>query len=105
MSNEPDDHAARELELYIDNTEAFYNQKIAVFRNLAKKKDRGKYSPDLAPKAFAYTTRLGAQNYRREHGSVTDSWFRMFTVETRRAVAESFVQEFLDWYQTDWPSR
>lgn len=42
---------ATELTLYLDNEEPLCRQKTAIFRALAKKKDRGKYNHALADTA------------------------------------------------------
>lgn len=45
-------HEARELSLYIDNTFAYYKQKILIFTNYAKKKDKETFVFDKAPRVF-----------------------------------------------------
>jgi len=91
-----------ELVLFIDNTEPLYRQKIAVFRALASKKDRGVYDSRLAPQAFNALLTSGAKRYVREFGSPGDRWNLIFSPVQRRLAAVHFAEEFLDWYRTDY---
>lgn len=99
-----DQHAARELELSIDNTEAFYKMKIAIFKNYALKKDKGQFLFDKAIKGFLPLVARAAKTYVREFGSMGDKWQNMFSVVTRKHVAEHFVKEFNEWHREDWPN-
>lgn len=99
-----DQHAARELELSIDNTQAYYKQKIVIFTNYAKKEDAGKFLYDKAIKGFLPLVTTAAKQYMREFGSMGDKWQNTFSVVTRKHVAEHLVKEFKDWYRADWPS-
>jgi len=93
---------ATELTLYMDNEEPLYRQKIVIFRALAKKKDRDRYDPKLAPKAFARIVNLGARKYVREFGSPGDRWNLVFSPVDRRQAAVHFAEEFLGWYAADY---
>jgi len=93
---------ASELTLYADNEEPLYRQKMAIFRALAKKKDRGSYDPKLAPKAFASLLSAAAKKYVRDFGSPSDNWARMFSPEARREAAVEYAEEFIGWYQVDY---
>ena len=93
---------ATELTLYLDNEEPLYRQKMYIFRALAKKKDRGKYNPALAPKAFAALMTAAAKKYVREFGATGDRWNIIFSPIDRRQAASSYAEEFLDWYRTDY---
>ena len=97
-------HEARELQLYIDNTQAYYKQKIAIFTNYAKKKDKGTFVFDKAPQGFKGLLVTAAKSYVREHGSMHDKWQNIFGMIARKHVADAFSREFLDWYREDWPS-
>ena len=91
-----------ELVLFTDNTEPLYRQKIAIFRALAKKRDRGTYDSRLAPQAFAALLNNAAKKYVQEFGSPSDRWNSMFSPMDRRLAAVHFADEFLDWYRTDY---
>lgn len=93
---------ASELTLYLDNEEPLYRQKMHIFRALAKKKDRGKYDPALAPKAFAGLMTAAAKKYVREFGGPGDRWNIIFSPIDRRQAASHYAEEFLDWYAVDY---
>ena len=87
-----DEHAAAELEIFIENDAALYRQQhVSILKNLATKKARGEYKHDLAVKLFGYLVEAGAKKYTKEFGGV---WHQVFEVPTRRAVAESFAKSF-----------
>jgi len=67
---------ATELVLFVDNDAPLYRQKEAIFRALARKKDRHKYERARAPKAFAALTNVAAKKYVKEHGAPSDRWNR-----------------------------
>jgi hypothetical protein len=90
-----DEHAATELELYIDNDGDLYRQQTtSILKNLATKKARGTYKHDLAVKLFGYLMESGAKKYAREFGTPDQPWHKMFDAPTRRAVAERFTKSF-----------
>jgi hypothetical protein len=93
---------ATELTLYLDNEEPLYRQKMVIFRALAKKKDRGKYSAALAPKAFAQLMIAAAKKYVREFGGPGDRWNVIFSPIDRRQAASHYAEEFLEWYAVDY---
>ena len=93
---------ASELTLYLDNDEPLYRQRMYIFRALAKKKDRGKYNPALAPKAFAGLMGVAAKKYIREFGGPGDRWNLIFSPIDRRQAASSYAEEFLDWYAIEY---
>lgn len=99
-----DQHAAHELELYLDNTEAYYRQKIAIFTNYAKKKDKGIFDYEKGIKGFVRFVAAGARQYMREFGGFGEKVGNVFDVFTRKLVCENYVKEFGDWYKTEWPS-
>ncbi len=89
-----DQHAARDLELYIENDGQLYrSQTTPILANLAKKRRAGKYQHDLAVKLFGYLVESGAKKYAQETGG-GQPWNKLFDVPTRRAVAESFTRSF-----------
>jgi hypothetical protein len=87
-----DDHAARDLELYINNDSQLHQgQHKSILKNLATKKVRSQYKHDLAVKLFGYLVEAGAKKYAKEFGGV---WHQLFPVPTRKAVAEVLTKSF-----------
>ena len=90
-----DNHAARELELYISNDSDLHRQQHApILKNLATKKARGEYKHDLAVKLFGYLVEAGAKKYNKEFGTPDQPWHKVFDVATRREVAEELTDAF-----------
>jgi len=85
-----DDVAKRELELYIENTSELYPQKQAIIANLQKKRAKGKYDPEKAPKLWEYWVDEGARRYQREFGSDSP----IFNRATKRALAEELAKQY-----------
>lgn len=78
---EADDHAARELALYVVNDAHLYLRRLPDFaKNLAAKIKRGTYDEAKAVKLIEYLTKEAAQKYGREFGGTFDA-------ATRRAAA------------------
>jgi len=86
-----DEHAATDLEQYINNTAELYPQLTSILKNLATKKARKEYKHDLAVKLFGYLVESGAKRYAKEFGA---TWHQMFNVPTRKAVAEELTKTF-----------
>ena len=81
--------AARELELYAENIEAFI---APVIKNLSKHHKRGEFSLDKAIHAIErYCLFPAAKQYHLEHGSMTDRWFQVFPKAVRLEAAESIA--------------
>jgi hypothetical protein len=95
---------SHELVLYVDNDEPLWRAKTAIFRALAKKKDRRTYDERLAPKAFATLLTNAAKKYVREFGAPGDRWNAIFSPIDRRHGALELVQQFDAWYTTDYPT-
>ncbi|MEO7038029.1 MAG: hypothetical protein ABI548_28940 [Polyangiaceae bacterium] len=93
-----------ELLLFVDNEQQLYNQKMLIFRALARKKDRGVYNPKLAPKAFAALLTTAAKKYMQDFGSPGDRWNVTFPTTARQHAAEACAAEFVDWYEVDYQS-
>ena len=91
-----DEHAKRELELYIENEYALIGdpQSIgkAIDANLRKKMAKGKYDPALAPKAWQYLIDEGAKRYAKAYSSSERDATQIFNAATRRAVAAEFAR-------------
>lgn len=80
-AREADDHAARELALYVVNDAHLYLRRLPDFaKNLAAKIKRGTYDEAKAVKLIEYLTKEAAQKYGREFGGTFDA-------ATRRAAA------------------
>lgn len=60
--------AARELDLYIENTGELYNQFKSIIKNIKTKIRRGTYDPAKAPALWAYWYEAGAKRYVKEFG-------------------------------------
>ena len=90
-----DTTAARELELYATNIQAYIHP---VVRTLSRiwKTDRANFSLD---RAIAYIDRYclvpAAKQYRLEYGSMTTSWQSMFPRQTRLVAAESIARHWI----------
>lgn len=73
-AGEYDEHAARELELYIDNDSQLHRSSfVPIIANLARKMKKGTYSPALAAKLWAYHIKRGADKYVKEFGTRGDT--------------------------------
>lgn len=90
-------HEAVELELFIMNDEAVYRAYfLPACRSLRRHYLRGSFSYERALRGMAYCVNSAAKQYRLEHGSMTDAWFRMFPKGDRDRVCASLVDSFLD---------
>lgn len=67
--------AARELDLYAENTSELYGQFKAIIENLKRKIKAGKYSAHLAPKLWLYWYDAAARRYCREFGGDVKTQF------------------------------
>lgn len=84
--------AARELELYAENTEAYISP---VIKNLSKHYKRGNYSLDLAIESIErYCLTPAAKQYHLEHGSMTTAWHSVFPKAVRLEAAESLAERW-----------
>ncbi len=70
-----DETAARELDLYAENTGELYGQFQSIIANLKRKMKSGKYSPLLAPKLWMYWYTAAAQRYCKEFGGTVATQF------------------------------
>ena len=81
--------AARELELYAENVEAFI---APVIKNLSRHHRRGQFSLDQAIKSIErYCLMPAARQYHLEHGSMSIRWFQVFPKAVRLEAAESIA--------------
>lgn len=92
--------AKNELELFIKNDGDIYFQSIIpIIKNLAKKKQKGVYDPELAIKLWYYCVQNGYKKYRDTYNSE----FKL-SVQDRRDVAKSlrdYYDESVDEYVND----
>jgi hypothetical protein len=93
-SGPADEHAARELELYITSDSKFTPMREAIYRNLMTKWARGQYDPARATQAFMYLVEAGAKAYLREFSTPGDPMDLVFNRNTRLAVAASLRDYF-----------
>jgi len=91
-----DETAAHELELYITNEAALFgpqSQAESIRKNLLRKMKAGTFDPERSVDAWMYLVEAGAKRYAKEYAEPRD-WSSMFSVPTRRAVAETLAEEF-----------
>ena len=97
VTEEADDDAARELELYAENDEALYRQSyVPIAKNLSKKFKKGVYDSELAKKLWKYHADRAAQKYGMDHAGGSKEGLRMFSPDTRRAFARSLEDYWHD---------
>jgi hypothetical protein len=88
-----DEHAATELELYIDNDGDLYRQQgQPIIKNLSRKKEKGIYDKKKAEKLYGYLAQNGAKKYCREFGCTP--YQNTFNAATRREVARRLARKF-----------
>jgi len=91
MPKTADQHAANELELYLENDEPLYRDTQACYANLLRKQKRGTYDSARAVAAFEHVVYTAAKKYVREFGGNVAS---TFDKPTRTAVAISLRDSF-----------
>ena len=90
-------HEAIELELYINNTSGVYfGYLVPTLKNLSKHWVKGDFSKDLALKSLMRVANSAAKDYTLGHGSMTDSWRKLFSVSDRERVAEALFDSYID---------
>lgn len=83
-----DNDAARELELYTENTSRVYNRStVSTIENLRKKYSKGQYDKEKAVKAWEYVAEYAAKEYCKEFAE-RSAWHIVFNAATRREVAK-----------------
>jgi hypothetical protein len=85
-----DQGALQELDLYAENTGELYSQKKAILENIRRKRARGVYDPQKAPKLWLYWVDAAAKRYQREFGSDSP----IFNKPTRVALAEELARKY-----------
>jgi len=82
----------KDLEIYIDNEEPLYRQKLAIHKSLDAKVKSGRFDKTKAPKAFSYMVDAGARKYAKEFGGSVRT---MFPKSDRDAVAREYTKEYM----------
>lgn len=94
----PDETAARELSLYIENdyplVGAPNSQGKSIEKNLLAKARKGVFDFALSEKLWMYLIESGAKKYAKEFASSESEWSRMFNKPTRELVAHEFAESF-----------
>jgi len=85
-----DEIAARELDLYAENTWELYNQKKSILANVRRRVAKGTYDPALAPKLWMYWVDAAAKRYTREFGSGSP----IFNKATREHLARELANRY-----------
>jgi hypothetical protein len=81
----------RELELYIDNDVALYNQrKFPIEKNLIKKVASGTFDINQAPKIYKYLIDDGIKKYTKDFGGIS------LSKSEKENLAKDYVNKFLD---------
>lgn len=94
MKTTADLEAARELELYAENTREIYDRwTMPTVANLTRKYKRGQYDKAKAIKAWEYVAEAAAKMYAREFASQAQ-WHVMFNAATRRVVAATLEEAY-----------
>ena len=98
-----DQEAARELELYTENTRRIYDAyTVPTIRNLTRKAKAVKYDKAKACKAWEYVAEAAAKLYCEEFAEPT-AWHVVFNAATRRAVAASLEASYkAEYIDTGW---
>ena len=83
---------ARELELYFENEEWLIKPSTV---SLGRHHKGGNFDYEVALNYLEHRCRDAAKQYIREHGSMTDTWHKVFSVADRKACAESILEGML----------
>jgi hypothetical protein len=93
-----DEHAATELELYIENDYELVGKDNSLGKNieamLMKKVKRGNFDMLPSVKAWMYLIDAGAKKYAKEFSSSERDWPRLFNKATREKVATRFARHW-----------
>lgn len=95
-TGDPDEAAADELLIYIDNDPALYERKKYAAKNLIQKMAKKTYDHKRAPDIWMYIVEDGAKRYAKEFASSPRDWSSIFSVSTRKVVAKELADR---WYE------
>jgi hypothetical protein len=90
---------ARELVLYIENTESLYRRLCDVDRMRFKKLEKGRFNPERAVVGYMPLVTDAAKRYAREIAG-SGQWTTMFTVPTRKLAAREFAESVADRFRS-----
>lgn len=94
-----DEHAATELEMYIDNDGRLYEQMTqGILKNLVTRMVKGTFNKELSKKSWANLIEAGAKKYAKEFASPSD-WNKIFSVETRKHLVNEYADAFVKKYE------
>ena len=86
-----DEHAVRELYLFIENERSLQRQRDSIIKNIVRKMKSGKYDHKKAPKLWSYLVDNGAKEYDNLNSS---PGVKTFDKETRWSVAIQMANEY-----------
>ena len=86
-------HESREIELYTENTEAFFK---AIENQVVKFSKAGTFTLDKGIKGAMHTINRAAKQYVLEFGCIHDKWNHMFSKKDREVAAENIVRSIRD---------
>ena len=90
-----DMEAARELALYIENTEHLYHHMIVPYiKSLHKKRIKGTYDPEKALPGWERIATYGAKMY--ENAFLSVRYYQVFNKATREETAKYLQGYYLD---------
>ena len=88
----PDQVAATELRLYLQNDYEIYCRcLIPAVKNMKTKKNKGVYDHSLAPKLWMHVVEECAKRYSKEYGG---TWYEIFDLPTRRKLANDLADHY-----------
>lgn len=94
FQNQPiDEVAARELDLYAENTSQLYPQFQSIIANIKRRVKKGTYDPKLAPQLWMYWYESAAKQYAKEFASSQSEWSRIFPKALREHLAKQRAKD------------
>ncbi len=91
-TNAADSIAARELDLYAENTQELYRQYQDILRNLLRKIRSKRYDASKAPTLWLHWYDTAAKRYAKEFGH-SEEWAKTFTKATRMLAAKERAEQ------------
>ena len=81
-----DETQVRELELFTENDGDIYKSRLnPIYKNLAKKQEKGNYDEQKAQKLYLYAVNDGAKKYEKEFGT---NGVKIFSSNDKKEVAK-----------------
>ena len=99
--SQPDEDAATELRLHIDNdSDCYFNHLVPVLKTLEKHFKRGNWSEEKAVIALErYALTPTAKSYAKQNCASQKDWCTVFTKPTRTLVAIELAEFWLAEFQ------